>query len=147
MVKFVPLIFSILALGVFAFAFLTGSIMFQTQNNISTGLANDTAVSEFYGNITQTLASFSSDANTANTAFNQSSVTVTGITPFVNAVTGIWRIMKAAPVVLYNLTAGLIFGKIVGSTAGFIIAGVLAGILIIMVISAVILFITRGEGG
>lgn len=147
MARFVPLIIALCMLGVFSFALITGGVMFQVQNNVSVTLTNDSATNAFYQSINTSLSDYSNDANAANTAFSNSSITTTGVTPFINAIGGIWKILKASPVIIYNVVIGLIFGKLLGSAAALVVTSVLAGILILILISAVIYFVSRGEGG
>lgn len=147
MAKFVPLLIALLMLGIFSFAFLAGGINLQVQNDAPILLNNDSATRYFYQSINDTLYDSSDNFADANQAFSNSSITTTGVVPYLDAIGGVWKIMKTAPLVIYNLVIGLTFAKLFGDQAALVITSVLGGIMIIIIISAVVFMISRGEAG
>lgn len=147
MVKFVPIMTAIILASIFTIALITGGAMLQIQNNAKTKITEDSSIGNLSSDITQTLDETSSNAQTADTAFTNSSVTTTGVTPYVNAIGGLWQILKRGPVLTYNIISAFIFQKLLGNSAAFLLTSALAAIFILIVISAIVYWISRGEGG
>lgn len=147
MARFVPLMIALIMLGMFSIALITGGTMFQLQNGAPEPLINDSSVSAFYQSINSSLYSSAAGAQTANEAFSNSSIQTTGVTPYISALGGIWKILKASPVVMYNLVVDIVFGKIFGDSATIVIVSALSAILVLILISAIVYLLSRGEGG
>jgi hypothetical protein len=147
MVKFLPIIFGFLILGLFAIALISGGIRLAAVNNAPQSIGDDAALQSYAGSLNSSLGQAYTAANDAEKAINQSAITLTTGFPALDAVFGIWKTIKTVPITIYNLTIGLLFGRLLGSDSYAIVLGVLSSILIIGIIYAVYKVITTGEGG
>lgn len=147
--KFQGIIFSLLLIGLFVIAFLNASLILSADNSPNQTIANDPALTAYAGVLNTTLESSYPDANASEGAISDSPITLSsgsgGI--IIDAISGIWKTIKRAPIEIYQLTAGLIFTKIFGDAQYAIVFSVLAGMLIIAIVLAVWKLVSQGEGG
>lgn len=142
-----PIVINLLLVSLFAVAIITAGVMIAIQNGASNSITDDSAFSNLKDNLISSLEENSENTEAVNTAFQNSSVTLTSGIPFVDAIYGTWKVIKSAPSTMYNLIVGVIFSKILGGDATYIIISVISAILIITIIFAVIKLISTGEGG
>ena len=147
MAKFTPIMIGLMLSAAFSFCLIYGGILLQVQNNAPILITGDNATNDFYTQINETLYDSLSNNAIASAAFENSSIQTSGANVFISAVGGIWKVMKVAPVAVYNLVITYGFAKLVGNEAAFAIVSVIAGIFAIILISAAVYYITRGEGG
>jgi hypothetical protein len=147
MVRFVPIVTSLLLISLFIIAFVGVGLIIASDNNSNQTIGNDASLTSFNGALINATTNEASQIDASQAAFSNSSITTTGVFPYVNAVGGIWKTLKTTPILVYNLTIGFVLVKILGSTTAAIVTTILASILAIVIISAVVLWITRGEGG
>lgn len=146
MAKFVPLMIGLIMVGIFSISLLTGGVMIQLQNDAPL-ITNDSDIGAFYTSVNDTLYSSATSTTSANEAFTNSSIQTSGAGPYMSAVGGIWNVIKGAPVGLFNLVVTLIFVKIFGDAAAVVLTIATASIVTLVIISAVVLWVSRGEGG
>ena len=142
---FVPIIIILLLFGLFAVALINAGIMIGNQNEAEQNIGDNAIIKDYYESVNQSLIDSSSNADSANQAFSNSSVSTTGSFPYVNAVSGIWKVIKNAPITVYNLTIGLLIGTIFGDSV--IVWATLSAIIILIIVAAIVKWITQGEGG
>jgi hypothetical protein len=148
MVKFVPLMTMIIVSAMFALALITGGVMFQAQNNAPNPMINDPTIGNLSADLNTNLQASGNNAKTADQSFTNSSIiTNTGGVPFMSAIGGVWKVIKVGPMLIYNVFANFLFAKLFGSALGTTITLSIAGIIILITISAVIYWVSRGEGG
>jgi hypothetical protein len=148
MAKFMPIIIALLITGMFAIALLSGIMSFQKENDAVIKITDDPEIGELYSNISSSLSTTSDNANVADNSFKNSTTETTGVTPYITAIGGIWKLIKVGPTLIWKVLVTFIFDKLLGGDpAAFIIATSLAAILVLMIISAVVYMISRGEGG
>lgn len=147
MVNFRPYMISILISGLFAFVLLAGGIQLAVLNNANQSIADEPAIRTFSQSINETLLTTSDAAQAAENATSDSQITRILTIPFLDAIQGIWKTIKVAPVAIYNLIAGLAKTYILGSTAGLIITTLIAAIVTLTILFSVIKFVSTGDAG
>lgn len=151
MVRFRPLVTSILLFALFAIAVLNFVFLFSDQNNPAQNILTDpnSSIGKYYADLNNTLASSQSNTTNAYGAFENSSInTDTGIFPFITAIGGIWKVIWLYPKIIYDLTIGLLINQLLaGSPLALTISIILGTIVVITIISAIALFVGRYEGG
>lgn len=147
MAKLISVIIPLLLLAGFILALLLGGISFQLQNNTPSKITDDSKIQNLTSDLASALSLSSSNANSANQAFSNSSISTSGVTPFISAVGGIWTVITKGPVLLYNIISLFVFETLFGNPAAFFISGIVATIFILIIISAVVYWVSRGEGG
>jgi len=147
LVNFRPLIIGLLLTGLFAVAFINGALLLASTNNAEQSIGDDPTLASYNASIRSALSDATGDAETSEEALSNSQITATGDTVFFDAIGGIWKTLKATPVTIYNLTAGLIINQILGSTLGLIVFGVIGTILTITIIFGVWKMVKTGESG
>ena len=147
MVKFRPIVVNLLLFGLVAFAIISFGLLWAQQNNPAQSIANDPAIgtlnSTLYGNLT---SNYDTTQNNSN-SFDNSSITTNTNLPYIESVGGVWKTLKTAPVVIYQLTVGYAFRYLLGDDTSAVVTAVVGAILALMIISAVVYWISRGEGG
>ncbi len=147
MSNFKPILVALLLVGLFALAFLNFGIMTAEIEGANQSISDDPSISAYAASLNQTLEASISETEAANTAFSNSSITTTTSFPFVDAIGGIWKTMKNAPIAVWNLSFGLLLSNVLGSEAYAMVIGVLGAILTMTIIFAVWKLIHSGEGG
>lgn len=147
MVKFVPLMTAFIVTGLFAFSLITGGMMFQLENDAPIYIGDDPALASLNNSLASTIRDTHTDVTQSSQAFSNSSISSQGGTPYMDAIGGVWKVIKTGPVTLYNLISVFVFGKIFGQELGYIVTDVFALLLALVTISAVVMWVVRGEGG
>lgn len=147
MAKFTPIMIGLLLTAAFSYAVFFGGIMMQSQNNAPILFIGDSENNQFYQQINETLYDASTDAAIAQGAFENSSIQTSGVVPFVSALGGIWKVLRNAPITVYNLVITYGLGKLFGNEAALAIVSIVGAVITIILISAIILYVSRGEGG
>lgn len=143
-----PIIVSLLLFGLFAIAIINGALLLSVFNSPNQTIANDPALIEYSNALNSTLASSYADANASETAIGTSPVTLSSNSGIIfDAIAGVWKTMKKAPVAIYNLTLGLIFAKIFADSQFAIVFAILGAILLIVIVFAVVELTSTGQGG
>lgn len=145
--EFRPIVINLLWISLFAVAILTAGYMVAIQNNASQSVLDDPSLASLNESLSTQLKSNYQTTTQAGASFENSSVSLTSGIPFINAIYGVWKVLKNAPITMYNLIVGVIFQKLLGDTATFIIISVISTILIITIIFAVVKLVSTGEGG
>lgn len=147
MVSFRPIVINILLVTLFVIALIMGGIMMSTQNDAPQSIENDTIYAglkdSLIGNVTQADA----DTRGASGSFENSSVSLTSGIPFINSIYGTWKVIKTAPLIMYNMIVGVIFHTLLGDTTTAIVTAVLSIILLITIIFAIVKLVSTGDGG
>lgn len=134
---------SLLLVGIFAFALITGGIMIGDNHNAENNIGDSPALSAYRTSLNDTLGEAHESANSSLEAIGKSPITLV-ITPIFDAISGVWKTLKVVPVTIYNLTFGLAQDEIFGG--GFnVIFGVLSAIFIIVIIFGVWKWIASGQ--
>lgn len=142
----IPILTALIISGIYIIAMIMGGVTLQLQNDAPVLITNDSALSQFYLSLNSSISEATSNTQTANQAFTNSSIQTTGVTPFLSAVGGIWKILTTAPVAIFNVVVNFIFVKIIGNPVGLLFVGAVGSILLMMIISGVIKLVSRGEG-
>jgi hypothetical protein len=147
--KFRPIMIIILLFSLFVISFINFGILLTTSNNVNSSILFDSDIRGFANDINETLITVYADANDTETSFTNSPVTLTSSSGgvIIDAISGVWKTIKRAPVVLYNLLADLIFSKIFGDNSYAIIIVVISSIVIFTIILAVWKLIRQGDAG
>lgn len=148
MVKFVPIMIALILTGMFTIALLYGGILFQITNDAPVKITDDPEIANLSTDISSSLGETSNNLNSADQSFSNSTITTTGVIPYVNAISGVWQVIKKGPTLGYNIISTFIFDKLLGGDpTAFVIVSALAAILMLIVISAVVYMVSRGEAG
>lgn len=147
MVKFVPLMWWTILSGVFILSLIIGGSLFATYNGNSNILLSDPELNNLSSGITDSLTTTTANTATESGAFSNSSITTTGVTPFISATGGIWKTITIGPNLIWNTLVTFVFTKIFGDAASLVIFGVVSSLLMLAIISSVIYLVARGEGG
>lgn len=147
MADFRPLIVALILTGLVAIGVINFGIMLANTNQASQSIADNSQLASYANDLNDSLTDAYSDAEEANTAISNSSLTLTSGFPIVEAIGGIWKTMKAVPKTIWDLTIALLNSSILGSPALSIFIGGLGAILIITIVLAVWKLISTGESG
>lgn len=146
--KFSGIIIPMLLFGLFAFAFLIGTKYMYTANASANDPFVDTGLGTYLGSLQGNLSGAYSSANSTETAIGTSPVTANSRNGLViDAVGGVWKTMKAIPVIIYSVTAEYVFNTLFGSPEYAIVFGVVASIFLLIISIAVIRLVFQGDGG
>lgn len=147
MVSLRPVIISILLSVLFIIAVISGGIYMAEQNGASENIGNDSAFSSLRNDlIDKTQDNYDSSLAAMNSLEN-SSISLTSGIPFLDSIYGGWKVIKATPMIMYNLITASLFERLLGSQTSAIIIGIISAILIITIIFAVIKLVSTGDGG
>lgn len=139
-----PILVTLLLFGLFAFAIITSGIMIAEQNDPDQSIGNDPTIAAFRTNINETLDTAREDTQSADELLTNSSVSTTTNIVFIDAVSGLWKTLRQAPTTIWELTGGLMV-----STIGIplTVVALITSLLLIIILIAVIRFVTTGVGG
>lgn len=146
MASFRPLVIALLLLGIFAVAIVSFGINLARENGATQNIGDNPIISNYAGNVSDTLGRAYDNANDSIESLSKSPVTLTGGFPLFDAIAGLWKVLKTVPITVYNLTVGLLLSTILGSTYA-IVLGVVGAIFIITIIFAVWKMLSTGQGG
>jgi len=147
MVNFRPIIVSLLLVGLFAICMITAGIQIATVNNANQSIGDDAVLAAYASSMNSSLEATVSAANTTEDAISSSPITLTSGFPVFDSITGVWKTLKVIPVTIYNLTFGLVFGRLLGGGVAAIVVGVIGSILTITIILSVWKMVSTGESG
>ena len=140
-------IISLIVVGLYVIALLTGGIMLQVQNDAPILLTEDVQVSSLYNSLNDSISDVSTNSQAAYESFSNSSIITSGVTPFLSAVGGMWKLIVNAPVQIISATFIFITTTIFGSPViGTLFLGAVGSIILLIIISGVVKFVSRGEG-
>lgn len=147
---FYGLMSALIILGIIVVAMFSFSDNFLTNNNPNTTIYEDpllaSEVSSLKGNLSGYISTTSnSEAVLSNSSLSQGGIT--GQNVLFDSVAGIWKALKSAPVVVYNLTLGLVKRKLFGDSQWAWIIDAFAGLIILAVLIAIVRWVTTGLGG
>lgn len=136
------LIFSLIAIGT-----INIGLRLASENNVNQSISDNPAISSYANSLNTTLEGASETSTALETAFTNSTISVSGGILFLDALGGLWKSMKSIPITIYNLTIGIIKNQLLGDTAFYIIFGTIGLIVIISLIFAVWKLLSQGESG
>lgn len=145
MAEFRPLVVSLLVFGLFAVLLINIGAQIAQDNNPNSTILNISGFSNFKANTSEHLEDSYGTISDADTAVTNSSVTLTSGIPFVDAIGGIWKTIKVAPMAIYGLVKDTAVAQIIGDNT--VIVATVGAILLLTFIFAVWKFISTGEGG
>lgn len=147
MADFRPILVALLLSGLFAIAFIFGAEMMASQNNAVNNINSDPQIGNYSQQIQSTLQSSSTDANTAESAVGNSTITLTSQGIIIDAISGIWKTLQAASITVYSLTIGFLLVNINNSPQFALVTGTIAAILTITIVFAVWKSVRTGDSG
>jgi hypothetical protein len=148
MVEFRPLLISFILIGLFAVAMMNAVYYMQIDND-----ANETIMDSQYGldiykqNVTDKLEDTYTDSVGADNSTSSSQVTFNFGSPFLDAINGVWKTIKVAPITVYQLTIGMANKMFFSGPEGLIITTTIGAILTITIVFAVWKMISTGDSG
>lgn len=145
--EFRPIIVALLLFGLFVVVIISGGIMLANVNGANQSIGNDPTLVIYNNNINQTLQQSKIDIGNSSSALESSPLTLTGGNPFFDAIGGIWKTIKNAPITIWNYTGQILISKLFGQQAGTILLGTLGAILLVTILFGVYKLVSRGEGG
>lgn len=138
---------AIILVGLFAIALITGGETLLQLNNPNKTLGADPALNSYINQLNQTLATSLDNSNAAETAIGESPPTVTTTGIIIEAVSNVWKTLKAVPITVYNLTLGLLFSKLLGSPRFALVTVVITAVFVMALIFYVVKWVFSGDGG
>lgn len=147
MVNFRPILVALLILGLFGVAIITAGIQIASVNGANQSIGDDVSLAVYASSLNESLEDAYDSSIAANAAVSNSSITLTSALPFIDAIGGIWKTLKTAPIAIWNLTFGVVFQNILGGNSYAIVIGVLGAILLMTIVFAVWKLISSGESG
>lgn len=152
MVEFRPLLISFILLGIFSVALINIIYFVQIDNG-----ADETIMDSKYGlniykeNITTSINKGYNDISDADNSTSGSPITLSSGSPFLDAISGVWKTVKTAPITVYKLTLGLAYEKLFynseGRTEGILILTAIVSIITLTIIFAAWKMIATGDAG
>lgn len=138
-----PIIIGLLLVALFSYALIIGGSNFIIQNSDTT--LDDPTLINFTNTLSEVMENNSDSARQSNDAFTNSSITTTTSIPYVDSIGGIWKSAKKYPVMIYDVTMGLVFTKLLSDNAKTVIISVLGAILTLSILFAAWKLIATGE--
>jgi hypothetical protein len=142
---FKSIIVALLVAGLVMVLFINGAIMLSTQNDFSGNPSDDPSLSAYKDDVTAQLNQSYFNTGEADAVLSNSSVTTTTSFPFIESINGIWKNVRSAPVMIWNLSFGLVLEKALGDDKAIVLT-ILSVILTLMLIFAVVYLIATGDG-
>jgi hypothetical protein len=146
MAKFLPLMIALLGFGLFALSIITGGIFLAQENNANQSIADNPAISTYAGSLNDSLQSAYDSSSGAEDAISNSPVTTSSSLFIIDAMAGVWKVIKAVPVGVVNLTYGLVT-TLWDYPAIKIGLSLVGAILTLTIIIAVWRLLSMGDGG
>lgn len=147
MAEFRPLIVSFILVGLFAIAMINVIYFAQLDNGATTTILDDPTISSYKESITSNITETYTDSKAADNSTSSSGVSYTFGSPFLDAINGVWKTIKSAPIAIYQLTIGVGQKFLFSGTEALIITTAIAAIMTITIIFAVWKMISTGDGG
>lgn len=147
MVEFRPLLVSFILIGLFAVAMINIVYYMQLDNGASQTILDDPTLSNYRQAVIDNMSTTYTNAVAAGNSTSSSSVTFTYGSPFLDAINGVWKTVKSAPIAIYELSIGLGQKYLFSGPEAVIITTVIAAILTITIIFAVWKMISTGDSG
>lgn len=149
MVEFRPLLISFIIIALFSVGMINIVYFTQVQNDAEETILDDSVLglSSYKSNVEANLTSTYEDSLDAEESASSSQVTFSFGSPFLDAISGVWKTIKSGPVTLYHLVIGLLRATFLSGTDGIIIISAIVSILTISIIFAVWKMISTGEAG
>lgn len=146
MVKFAPLMIALILWGLFSFALIQMGIQLADSNNANQSIADDPAIASFNESVKNILEELETDVNSSETAISEPSL-ISSIREniIIDAIGGVWKVLKNVPTSLYNIATGLWKSEIFQGPL-IIVIGTIGAILTLVVIIAVWRMLFTGEG-
>lgn len=133
--------------SIFAVAFINFGNGLAENNNSPQGIFDDPQIQGFVVRINSSIADAQSDANLAESALGNSTITIGGQANILDSVKGVVKIITALPKTVYTFFVGLLFTRLSGDNQVAIIMGAFGSLLIIILIIAFYKLFSTGEGG
>lgn len=148
--NFFGLMSALILIGICVVSFFTFSDNFLTQNGATQSVYEDEELFSEVNEVKGEVSDYLSTSNNAEAVLSNSSISQGGITGqniLFQSVAGMWIALKNAPVVVYNLSLGLIKRKLFPDNEFAFLVDAFAALITLAIIIAVIYFATTGQGG
>ena len=144
-----PLLISFILIGIFSVALINFVYFAQVQNNANTTILDDDTygLNDYRNQVVSNISKSYDDTLAADNSTSSSQVTFNFGSPFLDAINGVWKTMKAAPILIYELVVGLGKSAFLSGPETLIIIIGIATILTITIIFAVWKMIATGDAG
>lgn len=133
-------IFALIALLVF-FA----GVNLSKVNQAPQSIADDPSIKVYANELNATLATFKDDTDGIQNAINESHLTVSTSLLIIDAIGGVWKTMIHVPILIYNLTIGLVLEKLFGQQVSGLFIGVVSAILSLIIVFGVLALLSRAN--
>lgn len=135
--------------GIVIVVFFNFSDRFLANNDPNISIYQDpllaSEVSSIKGNLSSYLeTTSSSEAVLGNSSLSQGGTT--GQNVLFDSVAGLWKAIKGAPVVIYNLSLGLVKRKLFGDSQWAWIIDGFGALIVLAIIISVVAWVTTGRG-
>jgi len=137
-------IVALLLTGLFAYVLILGGSELIVQNG-GQSLESDSGLASYISSINKTLSENANSAKDVDDAFSNSTITTTTSIPYVDSIGGVWKTMRKYPAVIYDVTLGLVFSKLLSDTQKTLVVSTLMSIMIITVVLFAWKLIATGE--
>lgn len=142
-----PVLVALLLGSLFAIAVISFGIRIADINQANQSIADDPRIKSYADSLNSSLADASSDAQSSQSALDESPTTLSSGLIILDAIGGIWKTLIAVPITIWNLTFGLLVSRVFGDNSFVIALSVIGTIIGITIILAVWKLVSTGEGG
>ena len=138
------LIVGLLLAGLFMIAMINFGLQLSTDNGSNQSIGDDPALIQYSTALEGNLSEAQANANSAETAASNSSVSLTGTLPFIESSPNVLKTVRTIPITIWNLTFGLFLDKIFGGSSGYLVVGIIGACLTIVLVLLFLKFISTG---
>lgn len=144
-VSLLKITLSIVGFALFITSFIYFAIYVPVYNSPSQNIINNPSIVQYSSSLNSTLSTFSSEANTAEAALSNSSVSIGGSANLLDSTRGIWKIVTQSPKIIYATTVSLLLNIFGNSPIVGLILGTSAALVIVLIVFGVIKLVAQGE--
>ena len=142
----ISIIATLIVSAIYIISLVFGGLTLQAQNDAPILLSDNPNLNNLYVSLNDSVNDANDNVDNAYQAFTNSSIITTGVTPFLSAIGGVWKLMINAPVQIFTAIFDFLGAMIFNGPTGILFIGGVGAILLLMLISAVIKLVSRGEG-
>lgn len=147
---FYGLMATLILIGVVVVSMFTFSDNFLNNNNPNATIYEDPLLASEVNSLKGNLSGYVGTTSNSEAVLSNSSLSQGGIAGqnvLFDSVAGIWKALKSAPVVIYNLSLGLIKRKLFGDSEWAWLVDAFGALVILAILIAIIRLVTTGIGG
>jgi len=128
------LFISFVLIALFSFAIISFGINIESVNHGNQTIMQDQRINNTYGNIVNSLQSAQKNATNQQSVYNQDNPVIASNNLVLTSIVSIWKVFTGSIIGFYNITIGLVFESLFGSTFSAIFAGLTTIFIVLLIL-------------